>query len=69
MTRKTINSAGRMVMWIIVGFGLFVAGCGALIAMSSGWQDAGGILGGVFIFGGLFLAILAFPEPTPRQRS
>lgn len=69
MERRTINSAGRMVMWIIVGFGLFVAGSGALIAMSSGWQDVGGILGGAFIFCGLFLAILAFPEPTRGQRS
>jgi hypothetical protein len=69
MKRQTINSACRLVAWFIVGFGLLVAGCGTLTAMSSGWQDAGGILGGVFIFGGLFLAILAFPEPTRRQRS
>lgn len=63
---RSIKSIERVVAWIIVAFGVCVTGSGVLISMSGGGQDVGGILGGVFIFGGLFLIILAFPEPISK---
>ena len=63
---KQLNAANRVVAWISVAFGACVTASGVLISMSGGGQDAGGILGGVFIFGGLFLIILAFPEPISK---
>jgi hypothetical protein len=64
---SSIKSIERVVAWSIVVFGVVVTACGALISLSSGGKDAGGILGGVFIFGGLAVVILAFPDPTSKE--
>jgi hypothetical protein len=52
----------RAVLWIAFGFGLLVAAFGGLVWLAGGGRDAGGALGGAFLPGGLFLAVLAFPR-------
>ena len=64
--RASIKSAGRRMFWILVLFGLGLAGCGVWIWLSTGGKDVGGILSGVFLFGGVSMAILAFPNPTEK---
>ena len=63
MKDKTYSSFVRVVQWIVVAFGLVTTAVGGWIWWSGGRQDAGGGLAGVFIFGGLSIAILAMPKP------
>jgi len=60
---KPENSSDRMVLWLAVIFGLIMAGFGVWIWWTGGRQDVAGVLGGVFIFGGLAIVILALPKP------
>lgn len=65
-TTSRIKSIDRALAWVALAFGVILTVCGGLILLSGGGQDAAGILGGIFVFGGLALVILAFPDPTAK---
>jgi hypothetical protein len=67
MTRRFLEKASTAVAWISVGLGLVCMVFGAVVFWAGGGRDLGGIVGGVFFFAGLFLALQALPHTRQRR--
>ena len=59
---QVMSRISRVVTGIAVIFGLAVTGFGIVFWLADGGQDIGGVVGGVCIFAGLSLAVMAFSE-------
>jgi hypothetical protein len=68
MIQRFLERASRILGWVIFSFGLVCVGLGAAIWWTAGMQDLGGVMGGVFLFAGLWIAIESFPAVFTRRR-